>query len=290
MTIPTNSKVVLITGCSTGIGRALAIELSKLGHTVFAGARNISSLDNDRSDLLIPLTLDINDAEHINEAVNHIQAKSGRLDILVNNAGYGAMGPLIEMSMDQIRNQFETNVFSQLNMSQKMLPLLQAGKQPLIINIGSAAGITPIPFSGAYCASKSAMHTLSDVLRMELQPLGIHCMTVYPGGVASEFGANASNKLSDTLIKDSLYKEVVSAIESRATLSSSSPTTPQSFAHELIDTIFQSGPFRSKQAQPKFKANKRIGYGSNILPFMKWFIPTRVREKILQKKYHLNKI
>lgn len=276
----TNSKVVLITGCSTGIGRALAIELSRLGHMVFAGARNISTLDDERSPSLIPLTLDINNDEHLDNAANRIQAEFGRLDILVNNAGYGAMGPLIEMSMVQIRNQFETNVFSQLFMAQQMLPLLQVGNKPLIINIGSAAGITPIPFSGAYCASKSAMHSLSDVLRMELQPLGIHCMTVYPGGVASEFGANASNKLSDTLIENSLYKDIVSAIESRATLSSNSPTTPQSFAQELVNTIFRSSP----------KANKRIGYGSNILPFMKWFIPTRVREKILQKKYYLNKM
>lgn len=274
------SRVFLITGCSTGIGRSMATALAAAGHVVYAGARNIQALESQRSETFIPVVLDVNDETQIDTAIDMITSVSGRLDVLVNNAGYGAMGPLVEMPMDQLKAQFQTNVFAPLLMTQKCLHLLRCSKGAQLVNIGSAAGVTPVPFSGAYCASKSALHTLTDVLRMELKSFDIHCMTVYPGAVSSEFGSNANNRLSETLQKDSLYKRVVTDIEARAKVSSGSPTTADMFARALIAEILSAAP----------AANKRIGYGSLLMPLTKILLPTRVREHLLRKKFHLTTI
>ncbi|MFT4518907.1 MAG: NAD(P)-dependent dehydrogenase (short-subunit alcohol dehydrogenase family) [Halioglobus sp.] len=272
-----SNKVVLITGCSTGIGRALAISLSKLGHTVFAGARKIESLDAIRDVRLLPLTLDVGKDSDIQAAVEEITLQAGHLDILINNAGYGAMGPLVEMPIAEIRNQFSTNVFAPIHLTQKVLPLMRKSCNAQVVNIGSSSGITPTPFSGAYCASKSALHTLTEVMRMELRPFGIHAMAVYPGGVASDFGSNASGRLSETLIENSLYADIALAIESRAKLSSDSPTSTQQFADELIATMLA----------PKRVAIKRIGHGSTIMPLMRYLLPIRLREYLLSRSYRL---
>jgi short-subunit dehydrogenase len=276
----TNTKIFLVTGCSTGIGRALAIALSDNGHTVYAGARNIATLDTIKTGSLIPITLDVTNNAHINAAINLITKQQNKLDILINNAGYGAMGPLVEMPMSQLKDQFETNVFAVMNLTQQCLPLLANSDSAQVVNIGSVSGITPTPFSGAYCASKAALNSLTDVIRMELAPFNIHAMTVYPGGVSSEFGSNANDKLSDTLIENSRYKAIVKAIEARAKLSSDSPTTPEQFSAELIKTMFKAKP----------NSNKRIGYGSTILPLMKIFLPTGLREKLMRKSYKLYSI
>ncbi|MEH6516365.1 MAG: SDR family NAD(P)-dependent oxidoreductase [Halioglobus sp.] len=272
-----NKQVILITGCSSGIGKALAINLATAGHSVIAGARNAESLADILSDNLQGITLDVNNAEHINTAVEQVQADHGKLDVLVNNAGYGAMGPLAEMPMRQMQDQFETNVFAPMSMVQRFLPLLRRSSNAQIVNIGSCAGITPTPFSGAYCASKAALHILSEVMRMELKPLGVHVMTVYPGGVASEFGYNANSKLSDTLIDDSSYFEIVAAIEGRAQVSSKSPTTSKQFTAELGSAMFAARPVYTK----------RIGHGSTLLPLMRYVMPTRLREYIMAKSFKL---
>jgi len=278
MKVKSSRRVILISGCSSGIGRALAVNLSGQGHTVYAGVRAIESLDAIKSDCLIPVKLDINQSKDVSAVLDFMEGRETRIDILINNAGYGAMGPLIEMPAQELRAQFETNVFSPLAVTQACLPLLQKSDMAQVVNIGSSAGIMPVPFSGAYCASKAAFHTLTEVLRMELHPFGIHCMSVFPGGVSSDFGDNANNKLGDTLKGNSLYKKVVKAIEARAKVSSSSSTTPEMFADELVAALEKRTPV----------CNKRIGQGSRLMPLMKLLLPTRLREHLLRKMYHLN--
>ena len=278
-------KIILISGCSSGIGRSLAISLGQLGHIVYAGARQIEDLTGIANHV-IPVQLDVNQEEHIKGVMNQIEKEQGGLDILINNAGYGAMGPLAEVPISQVRNQFETNVFAPLMMAQKALALLQKARsndplsKPMIVNIGSSAGLFTLPFSGVYGASKAAIHALSDVLRMEVAAFNIHVMTVYPGGVATTFGDTASHKLNETLVTNSLYKPVLPAIEKRARISSNSPTSPDMFADVLIKAMLSDAP----------PVECRIGHGSRILPIAKKLLPTKLREFILRRAYQLTQL
>ncbi|MEX6502554.1 SDR family NAD(P)-dependent oxidoreductase [Pseudomonas zhanjiangensis] len=274
------SRIYLISGCSSGIGRELALQLSAQGHTVFAGVRNPQSLASIASRSLIPLRLDVTDAGQIGAAFEQIRAHAGYLDGLINNAGYGAMGPLLEMQAAEVQAQFATNVFAPLALSRQLLPLLLEGAKPLIVNIGSSAGILATPFSGAYCASKAALHALSDVLRMELAPLGIQVMTVYPGAVASAFGDNAARRLGATLAADSRYRAIAAAIEQRAQISSESPTSPKAFARTLVAKLLAKAP----------PAEARIGHGSTLMPLAQRLLPLAWKDRLLRRRFQLDRL
>jgi len=273
-------KVCLITGCSTGIGKSMARQLAAKGYTVYAGVRNIDSLATLKSENFIPVKLDVNDNQQIEKTINTIKQQSGQLDLLINNAGFGAMGPVAEVPLEQIKSQFSTNVFAPVALTQAALPLLVKSKHAQVVNIGSVAGVFTIPFSGVYGASKAALHAISDVLRMELKPFNIHVMTVYPGGVSSAFGDNATQKLADTLVSGSLYAASIQAINNRAKLSSDSPTTPDMFANTLIKALHKKKP----------PASMFIGHGSSLLKLAKMILPTGLRERILGKSYSLNQL
>ena len=274
------NKIFLVTGCSSGIGRSLAVKLAQQGHRVYAGARNIYSLRDIAHENIVPVALDVNDKQQVIGVIEKISYTDGKLDCLINNAGYGEMGPLLEISPDKVESQFKTNVFAPLYLVQIATPLLMKSSQASIINIGSAAGVFSTPFSGVYCASKAAFHSLSEVMRMELAPLGIHVMTVYPGAVSSSFGENASKQLMGVLASDSLYADVADAIEKRATISMQSPTTPDIFADELIAQI----------DNVKLPKEIGIGRGSLFMRLSKWVMPIALREWLLSKKFRLHHI
>ena len=274
------NKVFLVTGCSSGIGRSLAVKLAKQGHRVYAGARNIYSLQEIVHENIVPVAMDVNDKQQVVGVIEKIAYEEGKLDCLINNAGYGEMGPLLEISSDKVERQFKTNVFAPLYLVQTATPLLMKSSQASIVNIGSAAGVFSTPFSGVYCASKAAFHSLSEVMRMELAPLGIHVMTVYPGAVSSSFGDNASKQLMGVLAPNSLYADVAEAIEKRATVSKYSPTTPDIFAEALIEQI----------ENPKLPKEIGIGHGSRIMRLSKRVMPIAVREWLLGKKFQLHHI
>ncbi len=273
-------KVCLITGCSTGIGKSMAEKLAAEGFRVYAGVRNTASLASLKSENFIPVKLDVNDPQQIEHTIKTIKHQCGQLDLLINNAGFGAMGPVAEVPIEQIRNQFSTNVFAPVALTQAALPLLIKSNNAQVVNIGSVAGIFTIPFSGIYGASKAALHAISDVLRMELKPFNIHVMTVYPGGVASAFGDTATQKLQDTLVNDSLYSACIKAINNRAKISSKSSTTPDMFANTLIKALHKKSPPKSMF----------IGQGSSLLKMAKTILPTALRERMLGKSYSLNQL
>ncbi len=270
-------KIVLISGCSSGIGKSLAMKMASQGHTVFAGARNLTDLRGMGANI-VPIKLDVNNEENVKSVMTTIEKRCGHLDILINNAGYGAMGPLAEVPISQVQAQFSTNVFAPLTMAQQALSILRKSNQGLIVNIGSSAAIFTIPFSGVYGASKAAIHALSEVLRMELAPFNVHVMTVYPGGVASSFGDTAADKLKDTLVENSLYKPALPAIEKRARISSNSPTTPDMFSDVLIRAMLKSKP----------PVDIRIGHGSVIMNIAKKVLPTKLREFLMRRAYQIN--
>lgn len=271
-------KTVLITGCSSGIGRALCYTFLAQEFKVYASARNLSSLD-DLSDHpnLTRLCLDVNNASSIHDAVARVKQECTKLDILVNNAGFAAMGPLLDMPMTDLRAQFETNVFAPLEMTKACLALLMNSANAQVVNIGSVSGITTTPFSGAYCATKAALHSLSDAHRMELAPLGIKVITVQPGAIESKFGDNSLTGVLKRISDHSLYAPLKDAIKARASASQDNPTSAAEFSEILV-----------KQLSKNPKAVIRIGNGSFVLPFLQRWLPTAVLDKILSKKFNLS--
>ncbi|MEV2273320.1 SDR family oxidoreductase [Nonomuraea africana] len=168
------SKTVLVTGASTGIGRATALLLVREGFTVYAGVRK----DADGQALgpsVTPIQLDVTDAGQIADAAERI----GHLDALVNNAGIGVTGPLEFVSLDSLRWQYEVNVFGQVAVTQAMLPRLRAS----VITVGSVGSWITLPFGGPLCSSKHAIRSLNDALRMEVKPWGIRAVLIEPGSI-----------------------------------------------------------------------------------------------------------
>ncbi|MGD9975275.1 MAG: SDR family oxidoreductase [Desulfatirhabdiaceae bacterium] len=181
-----NKEIILVTGASTGIGKATALLMDKLGYQVFAGVRTNQAAENiqkDSSSRLTPLILDITRSEHIDNAfeiISDCAAGAGQLCALVNNAGYTEAGPLEFLPIDRLRYQLEVNTIGHFAITQKFLPLIRQSRGR-IINTGSPAGFFSSPFIGAYNISKHALTAFNDSLRRELKPWGIHVVLIVPG-------------------------------------------------------------------------------------------------------------
>jgi NAD(P)-dependent dehydrogenase (short-subunit alcohol dehydrogenase family) len=186
---------VLITGCSTGIGRATATALVAAGRLVYASARSTASLDDLASAGARPLALDVTSEESMRAAVAAVEAEHGRVGTLVNNAGFGAYGPVEEVGLDEVRRQFETNVFGLGRMCQLVLPAMRARGGGRIVNVSSMGGRLSFPAGGWYHASKYAVEGLSDVLRVEVAGFGVDVVLIEPGLIRTGFESVASSGL-----------------------------------------------------------------------------------------------
>lgn len=151
-------EVVLITGCSSGIGHALSLEFYRRGFEVIATAINRDSLNQLEEAGITTLSLNVNERTQIAEVLVAIMRQNGSIDILINNAGFAQMGPIIEIPQELMQAQFQTNVFSPLYLSQQVVPIMKKAGKGLIVNMGSISGVATSPFSGPYCASKAAFH------------------------------------------------------------------------------------------------------------------------------------
>lgn len=187
----TISKAVLITGCSTGIGRATALRLARGGHRVYATARRLDSIADLEAQGCRVLPLDVCDEASMTAAVRHIEAAEGAVGALVNNAGYGSEGPVEEVPMDEVRRQFETNVFGLLRLTQLVLPGMRRQRWGRIINLSSAGGRMVFPGGGIYHATKYAVEALSDALRFEVGGFGVDVVVIEPGAIRTAFGDTA---------------------------------------------------------------------------------------------------
>ncbi|MCW8127621.1 SDR family oxidoreductase [Microbulbifer halophilus] len=272
-------RVALVTGCSSGMGRELALALHRRGTIVIATARRPESLQ-ELADLGIATeALDVNSQVDINRVVHALKAAYGRLDILINNAGYGQMGPLLELDTRALENQFRTNVFAPMALARACAPLMKSERRGLICNIGSVSGVLPTPFSGAYCASKAALHTLSDVLRLEMKPFGIRVMTVQPGAVASEFGRHAEVSLRGLLAPDSWYKRQEDIARARAQESQQNAALASTMARRLAKELLRKRP----------PSLVRLGNRSRLMPWMARWLPRRLKDWILARRFQLHR-
>jgi len=196
-----SSSVVLITGCSTGIGRATASHLASRGYTVIATARRVEDLADLAAAGCRTLPLDVTDEASMRAAVDAAEAAHGRIDVLVNNAGYSQSGAVESVPLARTRAQFETNVFGLLRLSQLVLPGMRRRRAGRIVNVSSMGGRLVFPGGGVYHASKYAVEALSDALRYELRPFGIAVVLIEPGLIKTSFAATVGAKLS-TLAAD----------------------------------------------------------------------------------------
>ena len=185
------SESVLITGCSTGIGRATAERLAHAGHTVYATARREESIADLKDAGCKTLALDVTDEASMQAAVDQVVAAEGAVGVLVNNAGYSQSGALETVEPDDLRRQFETNVFGLVRMCQLALPGMREQRWGRIINISSMGANLVFPGGGVYHATKYAVNALSDALRFEVKGFGVDVVTIEPGLITTEFGNTA---------------------------------------------------------------------------------------------------
>jgi len=292
--------VAVITGCSSGIGLALCAEYARQGHRVYAGLRN---LDTQQETLLQQLSqilgnnpaalasiqsvqLDVNSAQDIANLAADLNTQTGRVDVLINNAGFGAMGALIDIEPETLTLQFATNVMAPINITRALLPLLnQASLQPqrekhcaLVANIGSVSGILTTPFSGAYCASKAAVHSVSDALRMELRPFAINVACLRPGTIASAFGDNSEEQAKRNLPAHSLYRTLEAAILKRARASQNNPTSAEEFARQAFIALSRNRP----------ASVSYIGNSSWVMPRLRRWLPDRLLDAVLRRMFKLD--
>jgi len=270
-----DKKIAFITGCSSGIGKALALALHQRDCRIVATARNLDSISDLKAKGMAVHSLDVTDEEQCRRIVEKVEDDEKKIDILINNAGYGLMGPAIELPGKELARQFETNVIAPMVLTGLAARSMKRNNAGLIVNIGSVSGITATPFSGAYCASKAALHALSDALRMELTPFGIRVMIVQPGAIQSDFGNTAGKIISRILKKDSWYHPFKAEVEARAKASQKNATPTHEFADQLADQIL------SDQPRPVV----RLGRVSTIMPLLKKLLPTPLLDKILIRQF-----
>jgi NAD(P)-dependent dehydrogenase (short-subunit alcohol dehydrogenase family) len=270
-------QVVLVTGCSTGIGRALARELGARGHRPFATARRLESVADLAAEGIETLRLDVEDRASIDAAIATVRERAGRLDVLVNNAGQNVFGPILEVPIEKVRATFETNVIGLLAVAQAAFPGMAEQGSGRIINVGSVVGILPTPFAAGYCASKSAVHMLSEVMRMEAKPFGIDVIVVQPGGVRSSIADSGARDLERFKSPASRYHLAYAGIHKRAYASQDNPMPAEDFARELVTQAFANPPPRVI----------RLGTGAETLPRLAE-LPGEQRDAMLSANYGLD--
>ncbi|PLW68940.1 SDR family NAD(P)-dependent oxidoreductase [Pseudohalioglobus lutimaris] len=276
------TRIVMITGCSTGIGRSLALELHKRGMTVYATARRPETLGGLAEAGLETLALDVNDDQSIAAAMSQVKNEAGRLDMLVNNAGFSQVGAILDLHREDLRKQYETNVIAPIAVTRAALPLLRAAVAANgvadIVNVGSIVGLFTTPFAGAYCSSKACLHALTDALRMEASPLGIRTITIQPGGVRSSFGDHAEEGIR--LPEDSVYKPIEADVRARAQAGQQNATPTDDFIKPVVDKLLRKDP------PPVIRG----GRGSVQLVALKRLLPLKAFDALMIKRFGLNRL
>jgi NAD(P)-dependent dehydrogenase (short-subunit alcohol dehydrogenase family) len=278
-----HARSFVITGASTGIGRSAALHLDRLGHRVIAGVRNPDDGDALRasaSERLTPVVLDVTDADDIALAVQAVDDAlgGGPLDGLVNNAGISLGGPLEFLDIDRLRLQLEVNVVGLVAVTQALLPLLRRGPGR-IVNIGSIGGRVTSPFMGPYCASKYAVEALSDALRMELGPWGIHVSVVEPGPVHSPIWEKGRDQ----------YRAFAAAMPARARelYGPYLARTEAAIAERVriaVPTTATDSVIEHALLAPRPRTRYLVGTAAKLAVAMRWILPDRLLDRAVASR------
>jgi NAD(P)-dependent dehydrogenase (short-subunit alcohol dehydrogenase family) len=237
------AKTVLITGCSSGIGRATAESFLDDDWTVYATSRDEADIADLGEAGCRTASLDVTDEEAVTRVVDRIGEEVGHIDCLINNAGYGQYGPLEDIPTEKLHAQFDVNVYGPHRLAQAVLPLMRAREEGTIINITSVNGQLSMPGGGAYAASKFALEAMSDALRAEVADLGIDVVVVMPGPVDTEFEARAADEIED-LDRRRDYEWVYEAFEDAGLVAGALPfaVAPEEVATVIHDAAVVDDP------------------------------------------------
>ena len=239
-------SVALVTGCSSGIGLETAIALGREGHFTYATMRDVKksgSLDKIVNDEGLPikvLELDVDSEKSVDDAIAKIMEEKGRVDTLINNAGWGMWGAVEDVSIEEFKQQFETNFFSIIRLIQKVAPIMRKQKSGNIVNVSSVAGKIGFPVSPAYISSKFALEGLSECIRFELGPFGINVIIIEPGVIKTNFFD--SMKMAKKSNSDSVYNEITSKVVSGVKMMAEMGTEPKEVADTIIKSINEEKP------------------------------------------------
>ena len=233
-------KIALVTGASSGIGKATAELLAANGYYVFVMARRMERLEQMRSKQIEPIRLDVTDAEGIQTAVDHVIATKGRIDVLVNSAGFGQLGAIECVSMEAAHQQFEVNVFGYARFMQAVLPHMRRQKSGRIINITSILGRISIPGFGWYAASKHAVEALSEALRSEVMGSGIDVVLIAPGLIRTEF-VPRQLALLETIVHPSVYQRLLAGVQGLLADEPGAPG-PEIIARAVLEAVTAANP------------------------------------------------
>jgi len=266
------SKVVLITGASSGIGKAIALFLSEKGMTVYGTSRT------SKDDSNLPFTfvaLDVLNVESIQKAVATIIDKEGKLDVLVNNAGMGITGPIEDTPTDEMRSVFDTNLFGAIDVMKAVLPQMRIQQSGKIINVTSIAGYMGLPFRGLYSATKGALELITEATSMEVKSFGIDVVNVAPGDFATNI---AAGRYHTPVFENSAYKKVYSANLALMDAHVESGMDPIEMAKTVLKIIHTKNP----------KIHYKVGgFMEKFSIVLKRVLPGRMYEKLLMNHYKL---
>ena len=239
-------KIALVTGCSSGIGLETSLALGREGFYTFATMRDLNknheikqSIEKENLPIEI-IEMDVDDDQSVNSAVKNILAKKEKIDILVNNAGYGMWGTVEDVSIQEFKEQFETNFFAIIRMIQKIAPIMRKQNNGHIVNISSVAGRIGFPVSPAYISSKFALEGLSESLRFELMPFGVNVIIIEPGVIKTNFFN--SMKMSKNSQKESAYSDITDRVISGVKMMAEMGTHPKEVADTIIKAIKEEKP------------------------------------------------
>jgi NAD(P)-dependent dehydrogenase (short-subunit alcohol dehydrogenase family) len=263
-------KVILVTGATSGIGRACAQVLKSKGWRVFGSGRNVDG-SSSSADGVEMIAINVDDKASVQAGVAEVLARAGRLDAIVNNAGYSLMGAVEDTSIEEAKAQLETNFFGAMRVIQAALPALRASGGGYIINISSLAGIVGLPFSGLYSASKFALEGMSESLRLETRRFGIRVVLVEPGDFRTQTTAN--RRIAEASKEGSLYKEVFDKVKRKQDHDEMTGPTPEPVAR-LVEHIL-------RQKNPKTRYSVGMP-GQRIVSPLKRLLPQSVFEQLFR--------
>jgi NAD(P)-dependent dehydrogenase (short-subunit alcohol dehydrogenase family) len=267
------NQVVLVTGASTGIGKACADHLQDLGHRVYGASRKVKEVQAPR---FAALTMDVTDEYAVRAGIDRIVREQGRIDVAINNAGWGLAGAVEDTTIEEAKGLFETNFFGVHRVCRAVLPVMRRQRAGLIINVSSLAGLVGIPFQAFYSASKYALEGLTEALRIEVRPFGIRVAQIEPGDFRTDFGGNR-RKTGVSQTESAYARHFADALAAMEAAESRGPT-PERIAHLAHRIMQDPRPRLRYSVGPVFQ---RFGV------WMKKWLPAGLFEAIIMKTYHL---
>lgn len=283
-----STQTVLITGATDGLGKAAALLLAERGYRIFAAGRSPekrAQLDARARQQKLPLEtleMDVCDDNSVQSAVASVYQKAGAIDVLINNAGFVQVGAVEDLSMQDWRRQFETNFFGVIRVTQAVLPRMRERRKGRILMMSSISGFVTPPTQGAYSASKHAIEALSNALRYELYPFGIHTILIQPGYIVTNIQSTAMALAQphQEKFKNGPYAKIyASYLESAASTRAQSKTTPEDCARIMLKAI----------EAPRPKARYGVTPLATFAKIAKWLLTDNEADRLIRRRYGITR-